>query len=587
MLRNNFFISLALLGFLLTPIWTSASPVSPNWVLVDDYEGTSVPGRVWYYSRIGTDKGKMGSGSYTAKLGNGTASIHVNSGWSGVWTSLLHLGKTQDSLNPERLLGPWIKSQYQAELEGIRINLIDGSGWLKVELKDNNNQSVFVQTRKMNGGAQSIYMPVSISSPLKLLNWIVDSPGFAIVDKIWFKIQAPTYDSLEEMVFLFSYSALSQCYDHNTGLVRDRARWPVEDFATTPTMGTFALISAIANQLGYIDKSEAAKIISKIRDKLLELPTYHNLFPHFIKKGDICPGTEWSTIDTTIALISSILASQAMDLDTKNLEKRLKDIDWADLTDNHTRSISWGYKKSGEKIAERIDVFGSEALLASLVYAATIGKICPLEKHDTPPTWDGSGFNDKMADLFFPTNFNDAWGNNWVSYKQNAYEKQKSYLNGKSDYLGLSACEVPHPWEVAEDEVYQAFGVGGHNQTPNDGQELLGYVPIAPHYSAMISLEHRTDFEKVFGFLVQQRVFSPLNNVESFGISNQEGLRFNALKGAWNLSLQALGTAAALSERGNYLPYMVLDKNKLLKSGFDKIIPVKSVTAPIISIILD
>lgn len=316
------------------------------------------------------------------------------------------------------------------------------------------------------------------------------------------------------------------------------------------------------------------------------LPTYHNLVPHFLKNGDIEPGSEWSSIDTIIGLISSILACEALGLDTTDFENRLKGIDWAHLTDNHTRSVSWGYNYAGEKFENRIDVFGSEALITGLAYAAATGKICLWETHDDPPTWDGSGFNDQMADLFLPTKIRDAWGNNWISYKESAYNMQESYLNGKSAYLGLSACDVPNPWDVAEKDVYQAFGVGGHNQTPIDGQNLVGYTVIAPHYAAMISLEHGNDFENVFGFLVQQGAFSPLNNVESFGIDTQGAFKFNGMKGSWNLSLQAMGVARALSERGNYLPYRMLEINDLLKMGYDKVMPVKAVLTPVYYLLL-
>ena len=149
---------------------------------------------------------------------------------------------------------------------------------------------------------------------------------------------------------------------------------------------------------------------------------------------------------------------------------------------------------------------------------------------------------------------------------------QVQYLRGKSSYLGLSACEFPHPWEVPGDKVYQAFGVGGHNNDPNDGSDIVGYTVIAPHYSAMLASSHINDFNKVFGFLVSRGIFSPLNNVESYGIMNNNILKFNELKSSWNLSLQALGISKYLSGEKNFLPFKLIAKNNFLNNGYRRIV---------------
>jgi len=553
----------------------NSQAVTAQYVLIDDYAGTTVPGRDWYYSRIGGDRGVMGDGSYSVDLGNGKASVVVNNGWGGVWTSLIHQVSSSSSIDPNKILGEYVQNSYQARITGVRIDLINGSGKLKVEIKDSSNNNVVPSsTFNLTGGAQTITMPLSLSGNIKKLNWLVDGTGKATVDKIWFEIQTPKYANLAEMAFLFSFASLSQCYDPASGLVRDRARWPVQHRAAAQSIGSFALIAAIAADLGYINQATALAIVSKTKAAILKLPkNSHQLNPHFIRYGQIEPGSEWSTIDTAICLITSILACEYVGIDTTGLEARLMAIDWADLSDNHTRSISWGYKENNEKISARIDVFGSESLISALAYASSTGKIAKIEAYDAyPPTFDGSGFNDEMASLLFPPPSRDAWGNDWIEYRKNAYLKQVRYLRGKSSYLGLSACEFPHPWEVPGDKVYQAFGVGGHNNDPNDGSDIVGYTVIAPHYSAMLASSHINDFKKVFGFLVSRGIFSPLNNVESYGIMNNNILKFNELKSSWNLSLQALGISKYLSGEKNFLPFKLIAKNNFLNTGYRRIV---------------
>lgn len=397
---------------------------------------------------------------------------------------------------------------------------------------------------------------------------------------------SPSY-MVPEAVFLFSYGHLSQCYDAASGMVRDRARWPVKDFAAVPCVGTFALATVLAQDLGYVDATVAKTIVQKTREAQLTLAqnneTCHGVLPHFVYFDDNCncfkivpphdgwEGSEWSSVDTVIGLTAAILACQAMGEDTSQLENLLKNIDWDDLSDHGTKSISHGYSYDKVKLTSTWDTFGAETFLVAAAYAAAQGQTSHID-NSTPPTWDGSGFNDELSALFFPMRGKDAWGNDWVRYRLGAYEKQINYFSihpyGSLGLFGLSAGEVPEPWVVGEKQVYQSFGVGGHNNQANDGTSLVGYAVITPHYAAMVGTEHRTAFEQLFYYLISTlKIFTPLNNVESFGFDNTGALHWNCLKGSWNLSLQCLGAARALSG-SYYLPYRVLENNAFLKRGF-------------------
>ena len=66
--------------------------------------------------------------------------------------------------------------------------------------------------------------------------------------------------------------------------------------------------------------------------------------------------------------------------------------------------------------------------------------------------------------------------------------------------------------------------------------------------------------------------FTGLCNIESIGMDLDSSIKFNSLKGSWNLSLQVLGAARALSGN-NYLPHREMDENEFLSDGFTIMMP--------------
>ena len=555
---------------------------APTYALVDDFEGTDLL-RDWYYSRMGTDRGAVENGSCSVTLGNGQAQVTVSAAGSfaGVWTTLMHTANEHHSLDISRLLGPYVKDQYQPSVSRVKLSSLGGSGTLKVELKDVSNNPLWVGYSSITAEPRTFSFIPSVSQVPAMLVWIVDGPGSVAMDRVWFSLDSPEYTPAEA-VFLLSYSHLSQCWDPASSLMRDRATFPSGDFDAVPATGVFALITALAYQMGYVEQATALNIVGQIRTKLGQLPKYHGVLPHFLKNGQICPDTEYSTVDTAICLLGAILGCQIMGLDTSSLEQMVRDIDWDDLTTGGTRSISHGYAYDQTKLPTGWDVFGGESLMLAVLYAAANGGGVPmLETHDKMPTWDGSGFNDAIAGLFFPCLRRDAWGNAWNAYQAWAFDRQYSYFAGHQYQqsplclFGLSASEVPEPWRAPEDAIYRAWGVGGHNGVPNDGSQLahVEYPIIAPHYAAMVAAEHQAEFECLFDWLINvQHLFSPLNNVESFNVSPEGQVRWNSLKGSWNLTLQALGAARAGMGQ-NYGAWQALEQNAFLSSGHEAMFP--------------
>lgn len=171
-------IALGLLSVLLycTPVF-SQTTVTPKHLLLDNYAGTDTDTSPWYYSRIGTDRGAMGGGVYDVNMGEGRAVVTVQNGWAGVWTNLIHNAESDAVLKADQLLGPYVRSEFQPRINGIEVSVVDGQGKFKVELKDIDNKNIFVQSVPLNGGAQTINLPVNVDSELKAFNWLIDGPG--------------------------------------------------------------------------------------------------------------------------------------------------------------------------------------------------------------------------------------------------------------------------------------------------------------------------------------------------------------------------------------------------------------------------
>lgn len=565
--------------------------VTSTHVVVEDF---AAPLERWYYARIGTDRGTMGAAVSPPTFVQTADRLRVESAaasWGGVWTSLRHravdVNATDDTLDLGRLLGPHVRDPFQVRLTGVEIAVADGAGELKLELKDVTQNDGCDGTFPLPGGPTTIAwtLPATCPGRVKVLNWLVDGAGFAEIDEVRLRVTAPAYPVMDA-VFLYSYGHLEQCHDPASGLVSDRAEWPAQsalpeqDFAAVPAIGTHALVTAVAWHLGYVERAAATAVVQRAIETLAALPTCHGLLPHFVRAGGIVPDTEWSSIDTALALIAAILAGEGLGLDVAVLEDRLRAVDWADLADGSGQvGHGYGYRADadhcGTRLASAWDTYGAESSLLAVAHAAATGSVPALTRvidpaDGLPKTWDESGFNSEMAALLFPVGGVDHWGVDVDAYRAWSRARQLAHpaLGPYRDrcWFGVSASEVPEAWAVSEDMVYGAWGLGGHNHTVNDGSDVVGAPIVAPHYAAMVAAEEPAAAACMFADLIETGRLSPLNNAESVGPG------WSSLKGSWNLSLQALGAARSRSCDG-YLPYQALRRNAFLHGGFRAVYP--------------
>jgi hypothetical protein len=589
----------------LRPIQAQTALLEERTLLVDDFAPQPRQGEtVWPHNRLGGDRERIdGPGSGSVIWGQGIVTATITGGTNssrGVWTSLNHPILDCTPLNFAAIFPPQIKSEYQGRITGLRIQVLNGQGTFHVELQHGENTACPPQVTKWSSGNVSLtggQQTLQFSLPLTLgaiqnLNWQVtgNAGSFVVVDQVEFIAEIPQL-ALPERAFLWSYAMLLANWDPASGLTRDHAYWAAGGFDNISASGMQAAGAVMAWRLGFISQTSAVEIANKTTQTLLALPRCHGLWPHFINNGQIVSGTEWSSIDTIIAVIALLEAQQALNLNTTAIENVLRSIDWSDLILGNG-SISHGYVTDCSQRIEDEDGgtaggwrdFGTESWLVNFGYAAATGNVAEFDH--TPPTYNGSGFIDELAWLLAPPPC-DRWGTDWHAYRQQAADRQLDYYrnhpcyNGPPRLFGLSAAETP-ALSVAPltptNQVYQAFGIGGESPSggiipPNDGTNLdwLGHAVIVPHYAALIASLRLTQVFIFWEWLETRELFTPLNNVESLMFIDEptcEQIIWNALKGSWNLSLQTLGWGRLLAGSDNLL-YQSVQANDMLRNGYN------------------
>lgn len=546
-------------------------------VLVDDFVPQPLQGDpFWFYNRLGGDRGEIGSESGNVDWGEGIATATITEGtstWVGVWTSLNHPNAENIPLDFSAIFPAQILPDYQGQVTGVRVRVLDGQGTFKVELKAPGNSLAWEDSVTLSGGQQDIQFDLPDLGEIQNLNWLVigDSGDFVEVDRVELIAELPALTT-QERAFLWSYAMLLSDWDPASGLTRDRANFPAGDSDNVSASGMQAAAAAMAWHLGLISKPSAIEIVADTATALAALPRCHGLWPHFVQNEQIAPATEWSSLDSIIAIVALLEAQEALGLDTTDIEQVLTDIDWAGLI-LPDGSISHGYDHDcAQRLESGWEDFGTESWLANFGYAAATGQVAELDH--TPPTHNGSGFIDELAWLLVSPLHRDRWGIQWQIYRQQAASSQLEYYeedpcHGQFGLFGLSAAEVPDPSSVDPSQIYQAFGVGGEIPA-NDGTALLGHPAITPHYAALIASLQPDEASAFWNWIEAEALFTPLNNVESFMFVDEptcEELAWNALKGSWNLSLQTLGWGRLLTGSDNPL-YAALFANDMLSRGY-------------------
>jgi len=574
----------------------SAFVNAPVTILVDDFEPQPYRGdTIYYYNRIGGDRGVVGESNVIWGTGRVTATITPGSSWGGVWMSLNHPIREGQPINFSAILPPQISPSYQSQITGLTVQVSSGTpgGVIKLELKDTGSLQWSNETT-LTGEQQSLSYDLPLLEDITELVWVLDQGtvgDYVVIDQVSLTATTPITD-VTEAAFVWGYGMLLSNWNPNTGLVRDKAKDASGEFDAIQSTGSLAAATVVAEQLGFIGQESAIEIVTQISNTLLtDVPRYHGLWPHWVEtlpSGDltIVEDTEWSSVDTAIAALALLSAQSALGLDTSGTEQMLQSIDWNDLLTPN--GISHGYTYAGELIPYYWDTFGGESWLLALAYAAATHQVPPIAFSE-PPTANGSGFIDELAWLFIsPPLEVDYWGTDWNSYREVAADIQIAYYCEyysascfcQLGMFGLSAGEVPVPSAVAKEDIYQAFGVGGRFSPANDGSSLLDGPVVAPHYSAMIASLRPQEMIDMWAWLINQGYFSPMNNMETIMFSSGSScdvteMEWNQLKGSWNLALQTFGWGRYLSKERGQIPilWQASKANTFLREGYALVAP--------------
>ncbi len=512
-----------------------------------------------------------------------TATLGAEMPWGGGQMSLNHFLAEGLPINFAAILPRQILRPYQSRITGVTAQVVRGApgNTLRLELK-NRGRWRWSGEMTLDGGEQVVSFPLPRLGNVDEMLWIMDgAAGDAVVlDSITFTATTRITDTATG-AFVWSYGQLLNNWNPKTGLVRDRGSDPSGKFDAIQATGSLAAATAQAAQLGVISPSNARQIVGKIGQALLvETPRFHGLWPHFVRVSsegaiEIVPGTEWSSVDTVIAAIGLLTAQHALGLDTAATEQMVRGIDWADLI-LPNGAISMGYDDQGDRIPWGWKDFGTEAWLVQLAYASAAGEIASMARPN-PPTVNGSGFIDELAWLFVPPpDSPDYWGTDWEAYRNEAADRQIGFFRendpascfAQLGLFGLSAGEMP-------EGSYLTLGVGGSDQPPETGARLFGAPAITPHYAGMITSLHPETAIQMWDWLIDNGLFTPLNNVESLmfppgAACDGSSVVWNSSKLSWNLALQALGWGRYLAERQGLEPVLwrAATENLLLQPGY-------------------
>ena len=365
-------------------------------IFVDDFKPQPYQGDpIYYYNRIGGDRGALNDSIVDWGRGQVTATITPGQSWGGIWMSLNHPITEGQAVNFSAVLPAQISPTYQSRITDLTVQVAGGTAGreFRVELKDRGTERWRGET-VLTGGPQTLTYDLSSLEEINELVLVLDgaaSGDHIVLERISLTATTPITD-VAWAAFTWSYGMLLNNWNPDTGLVRDKAKDPSGNFDAIQSTGALAAATAMAEQLGVVDRADAVSIVEKIGYTLLiSTPRYHGehgLWPHWVEVQPsgaftIAQDTEWSSVDTAIAAIALLTAQEALDLDTAGTEQMLRGIDWDDLL--MPAGLSHGYTYARERIPHAWDTFGGESWLLALAYAAATGEAPPIA-YPTPPT---------------------------------------------------------------------------------------------------------------------------------------------------------------------------------------------------------
>lgn len=442
------------------------------------------------FTHMGTDFGWMGPGGARIDAKAGVIRVKPNGEWTGAWHSLAGLAsENKRTLDPCDLVQLGGSMEKKCPIRQLAVNA-SGRGRLRLELTDVSRRVVWSAAEQLDSDEIKTYLfPIDPETlgQIKIMNWIAE-PGCDLrLSSIGFIAERPNIP-LEEWAFRISLGKLRRCHDVESGFTRDRAHLPAVKFDSIASTGMHALSSALAATEGILDKPSAVNEIEHTLNGMAALRTAGGFFPHFTQRNEagkitIVPGTEYSTVDTAIALKSLLLATRILELDEMNQQvvEMISKLNF-DATTDTEGWISHGFLDDAKTpLRSSWRDWGGETALVLMLENMIPNRIPRGKMIPSGEPYRGVGFIAEIQSLFYP-DFDRSGPDlvssmSWPKIRNKILTEQMAYFTqhipqsaaAKAGIFGLSAGES---------------GMPGCGYTAN-GTEVMGVRWIHPHYMLM------------------------------------------------------------------------------------------------------
>ena len=514
---------------------------------------------------LAAERRKIGDGRefHDVTIQDGVARFVATQGsrgtsWAGITYSFAGLdGEAHRTLDPLRILPPPILDHAQAQVRSWRLR-VKGNGPLKVE-------------NRLASGALCREWVYSVNSPdyitlgdafptdcgpVKRLSLVADSPADLVVEELELETQVPALTPLH-YAFLMSYAQLLRAYDDTTGHARDKSHLPLGEFDSVPAMGFVALASAAAADVGIISNDAARSIATRAIDALLAAPRCHGWLPHWLRGNQPHENSEWSTVDTALAVLSAIQAANELGLQQQlqGLRSLVAALDFPAVTDSDGR-IHHGLDRDATGCTSRqLDSawgdWGGETAMVELLRAYHDPSLPPIPANRQPPAYCGRGFITEMGALSFPQLGAPGYGRDrynvdWHAERVTHHAQQRAFAGNQPIY-GASPMEVRSPIGVT---AYLEAGTGTPTCPPVDTLPGFDGPWRAPHYMGMASSLDRAHSCTAINHLRDQGLMPPLGGPsESVLVNRADGQvrGWHSVQVSLNAFFNAMGYYHALA----------------------------------------
>lgn len=478
----------------------------PTEQFLDDNLSTYYTGDARFYNNVGSSRGYFGSGSFAVDSYTGRVWVHAapGAGFVALEEGLNgHGADTSKVVNLDRALVPEVNALYQSRITGVKISMKTvGDVTFRLEVKNTADVIIWNSGNSTVNYAtttdHTFTFPAGLSTAKKLF-LVFEFPVDVDIYSWRLTLSNPVRPYWES-AFATAYSQMTRAHNPSNGYSRDQIVFNAGEYDSVPATGLQILSQAMAYDLGVTPLASAQAIATSAANALYAAPQHSTskLLPHFLQNGNQHPSSEWSTVDTAIALIAGLIGLRALGLTTQAalLSARLDELVYTALISGNLMSM--GYEPNGTTIiTARWDTYGGEAVLADAprLYQNPANPLLAYVK--TPPVFAGRGFIQEIAAAIIPRFGRIGAGTNevaWRNARSGHLTDQKAFANWT--YYGKSSGEIILP---NRNFAYLAAGIGDGVNPAED--TYLGNGPyFLPHYVSLVADLDRT------GYLITQQM---------------------------------------------------------------------------------